>query len=308
MSSFLQTIDIGLRASLFSKFEDLLDLVSINRGVVFYPKEVAFRMIAEKKGTAISEFINVWRVSIAPSMERQRTPVARRGMVMKYVDDTDLVASTVVKAMPVDLEYNVWFWTKNIENINLIAERYLFWQQDNPNLSLYYNTIYPVEFDLHFGELVDESNVPSMLDKGNHFCMRVPIKMDGWVFVGDNDSKIIQKIELELYDSQNLTNYKECIFESDDYDGDVEAALRLYEEHIFGILGVSVSAKTFTVNRTSASEFVANAYIYVDDSTGNDGRYTIVSAVDGVDNTVVTVLEDISDSTVDGTVSLKNVS
>ena len=307
MSSFLQTIDIGIRAALFTKFEDILDLASVNRGVVLYPKEVAFRMISEKKGKAISEFINVWRTRTAPSWERQRTPVARRGMRMAYADDEG-TTSTVVKAMPVDLEYNVWFWTKDIENLNLIAERYLFWQQDSPNLNLYYNTDYPAELDLHFDELTDESDVPSMLNKGNHFIMRVPIKIDGWIFASDETNKVIQKIEMVLYDETNLEDYKECIYEADEYDSDVESNLRLYEEHMFGIIDVDVDNSTFTVNGPTASEFVAGQVLYVNDSTDNDGSYSIVSAVDGVENTVVTVLEDIEDATVDGNVSLKNIS
>jgi len=306
VSSFLQTIDIGIRAALFNKFEDLLNLATINRGVVFYPKEVAFRMISEKKGKTISEFINVWRTRTAPSWERMRTPVARRGMRMAYVEN-DETTSVVVKAMPVDLEYNVWFWTKDIENLNLIAERYLFWQQDSPNLNIYYNTDYPAELDLHFGELIDESDVPSMLNKGNHFIMRVPIKIDGWIFASTSTAKVIQKIELVLYDSQNLEDYKECIYEADEYDSDVESNLRLYEEHAFGILDVDVNNKTFTVNGPTASEFVAGQVLYVNDSTDNDGTYTIISAADGDENTVVTVSEDIEDSTVDGNVSLKNI-
>ena len=225
---------------------------------------------------------------------------------MAYAD-AEGTTSVVVKAMPVDLEYNVWFWTKDIENLNLIAERYLFWQQDSPNLNIYYNTDYPAELDLHFGELTDESDVPSMLNKGNHFIMRVPIKIDGWVFASDETNKVIQKIELVLYDEQNLEDYKECIYEADEYDSDVESNLRLYEEHAFGILDVDVDNKTFTVNGPTASEFVAGQVLYVNDSTDNDGTYTIVSATDGDENTVVTVSEDIEDSTVDGNVSLKNI-
>jgi len=307
MSSFLKVIDIGLRSALFDKFDDILNLVSINRGVINYPTDIAFRMMSEKKGAMVSEFINMWRVKTAPSWERQRTPVARRGIRVAYTAGSDEMTAITVKAMPVDLEYDVCFWTKNIDNLNLIAERYLFWQHSNPNLQLYYNDDYPIDLDFHFGELIDESNVSDMLDRGNHFRMRVPVRVDGWVFAS-SDIKVIQKIELVLYDSQNLDEYRECLAEATDYyDADTEIALRLNEEHAFGILAVSIANSSFTINRTSASEFTAGTYLYVDDSTGNDGRYTIVSATDGEDTTVVVVSETIEDETVDGNVSLKNI-
>ena len=70
MASFLNTIDLGLRALLFDKYDDILSLENVNRGVIIYPKEVAFRMISEKKGSMISEFINFWRIKTAPSWSR----------------------------------------------------------------------------------------------------------------------------------------------------------------------------------------------------------------------------------------------
>lgn len=309
----MNAIDIATRTAIFTKFEDILNLVDVNRGVVLYPPEVAFRMISEKKGSSISEFINIWRTRTAPSWERQRTPVARRGIDIAFTDDnkTNIVN---VKAMPVNLEYGVWFWTKDLDKINIIAERYLFWQHSNPNLNLYYNIEYPIELDMHFGEMIDESNVPSMLDRGNHFRMMVPIKIDGWVFASSDDNSVIKKIELVLYDSQNLSDYKKCIFETDEYDLDVEAALRLYEEHIFGITAVNIATNSFGVkdgggdsNDDVVDEFIQGNYIYVDSSTGNDGRYTIVSSSDETDYTKVVVLETIEDDTVDGNISIKNL-
>jgi len=307
--SFLKAIDEGLRASLFLKFEDILDLADVNTGVLLYPKEVAFRMVSEKKGKAISEFINLWRIKTGPSWARQNTGAARRGMRVAYTDDTN-TSTEVVKAMAVDLEYNVWFWSKDLDKLNDIAERYLFWQQDDPNLNLYYNDVYPAELNLHFGELIDESNVPSMLDRGNHFILRVPIKVDGWIFTSADAGTVIHKIELVLYDSQNLTDYRECIYETNEYDSTVEATLKLNEEHIFGILDVDADTQTFSVSKTdtgNASEFVAGEYLYVTDSTGNDGKYLIVSSADETTYTTIVVSEIIPNTTVDGNIILKNI-
>ena len=312
MSSFLQVIDIGIRSLLYTKFGDILGLESTGREVLFYPKDIAFRKVSEKKGAALTEFINVWRTSTAPDWARQRTPIARRGMRLGYTNDnkTDTI---VAKAMPVSLKYNVWFWTKDIEKLNLIAERYLFWQQSNPNLNLNYtvdSNEYPVELDLHFGELTDESNVETIFEKGIHFCMNVPINIDGWVFASEYSAGVIQKIELLLYDKNDLTDVEIGLIVLDVVDdsvSDLEEALRLYEEHIYGIISIDVENNGFVINKDSASEFVADKMLYVDDSTGNDGRYTIVSAVDGEEYTTVIVLEHIEDETVDGSISLKNI-
>lgn len=229
-TSFLQVIDLGLRLGLYTKFNDILNLPSVNQGVLLYPKEVAFRKLAEKKGEAITEFINLWREVTDVDWARQRTPVARRGMTLAYTDGnkTDI---TEAKAVPVKLEYNVWFWTKKIENINLLGERYLFWQQSNPNLSLLYNDVYPVELDLHFGALTDETNYIEMMSKGLHFSMRAPIVVDGWVF-SSFSVKSITSIILTFYDKDDITNYEEIIVEDSDQDTELESTLKLFEKRI----------------------------------------------------------------------------
>jgi hypothetical protein len=303
----LNVIDIGLRANLFSKFGDILGLESINRGVIFYPKEIAFRQISEKKGEAITEFINTWRVVTAPDWERQRTPVARRGIN---------VNGGVVKAMPVKLNYKTWFWSKDLDKLNLVTERVLFWPQNNPRLDLVYTVNgndYPVELYLKFSEITDESNVDQMFEKGTHFCMCVSIDIEGWIFVGTVSDGIINKIILKIYDKDSLTDKQvdSIILENNDsgFDGNLEEALRLSEEHIYGIIGVNKDYNYFVVNKDSASEFIQDNHFYVDDSTGNDGTYTIIPSEDIVDSngdyTAVMVFEPIEDTTADGNISLK---
>ena len=105
-TSFLYVIDLGLRAQLFSKFGDIQSLASIDLGVIFYPQEMAFREFSEKKGASKTEFISVWRKRTgAFEWSRQRTPLARRGLSMAYVDSLTKTDITVVKAVPLDLEY-----------------------------------------------------------------------------------------------------------------------------------------------------------------------------------------------------------
>lgn len=67
----------------------------------------------------------------------------------------------------------------------------------------------------------------------------------------------------------------------------------------FPITGVNQGAKTFTVTG-DASAFQNAETLAVYRSTGNDGLYTIVSAVFGGVSTVITVVEAIADATADG--------
>lgn len=67
----------------------------------------------------------------------------------------------------------------------------------------------------------------------------------------------------------------------------------------FAITAVNQGAKTFTVTG-DASAFAMNDSLLVLGSTGNDGGYTIVSAVFGAGSTVITVVEAIPSATADG--------
>ena len=256
-TSFLQTIDIGIRGLLYTKFHDILNLENINKGVILYPKEIALREMGEKRGQPEVEMINLWRIKVAPDWARMRTPAARRGIKVAHTNDTK-VETITVKSIPVHLEYDVCFWTHYRERVNLVAERYLFWQQDNPNLSLNFDDIYPLDFDLHFGELVDESTVSEKYNKGQIFVLRVPIIIDGWSFIS-TDVKTIHKIKLVLYDKDSLTDgqISDIIIESDDsdFEEELERELKLYEEHIYGITSVDTILSTFSINTGWASEF-----------------------------------------------------
>ncbi|OHC00343.1 MAG: hypothetical protein A2Z57_04430 [Planctomycetes bacterium RIFCSPHIGHO2_12_39_6] len=70
----------------------------------------------------------------------------------------------------------------------------------------------------------------------------------------------------------------------------------------YPIIGVNVGASTFTIAGDHAALITSSAGITVVRSTGNDATYTLVSAVFGGVNTVITVVEVIADATVDGSV------
>ena len=50
-TSFLRAIDIGLQGLLFTKFQDILGLETINHGVLRRPKETAFDMWRKRRAT-----------------------------------------------------------------------------------------------------------------------------------------------------------------------------------------------------------------------------------------------------------------
>ncbi len=68
------------------------------------------------------------------------------------------------------------------------------------------------------------------------------------------------------------------------------------------ITGVDQGAKTFTVAGDWSGQYRSGEQCLVSGSTGNDGTYTVVSAIAGGGNTAIVVVEALPDSTVDGTI------
>lgn len=202
--SFLKVIDKGLQALIYTKFKDILEFGSLNKDVVLYPKDVAYREIAEKRGSSVIEFMNLWRQSYSFSWSRQRSSVARTGINLEYYDAEERKKVVNVKSVPVDLSYVAYSWTRDYEKHNKIIELYNFWVHQNPNLDINYNDKYPLELDLIFSEAVDESTVSEKFDVGTMFVLKMPIRVEGWIFVGEEDyEKAIHKIVISIYDEQN---------------------------------------------------------------------------------------------------------
>jgi hypothetical protein len=233
MNSFLSLIDVGLAADLYTKFGTLLGLSTIKQDVLFYPKEIAQRERAERVGDNVLEFISYWRVQVATDWERARTPLARRGISMPYEDESGDTQTIVVRTVPVKMSYMVWFWTKKKDVLNQIIETYLLWQQTDPNLSLLYQDTYPLELDLHFGDIIDESVVAEQYDKGMYFVHSMPIEVEGWAFIStDPTNNIINTIYLSCFDKDDIETYTELIEQSDDYDATKAVTLKLFDKTI----------------------------------------------------------------------------
>lgn len=281
---------------------------NINLGVFQFPKEGAQRFAAEKRGETFLEFINFWRMGASFSWARNRTPLARRGMWLDI--DGSGKNTTHVKAVPIDLNYNAWFWSKDLDKIYKVIEDYVFWQQNDPKISVLYNDIYELRPDIHFGEIVDESTVAEQYQEGIIYVYKMPIKVDGWVLKGDS-FKTIHKIKVTFYDKNDITDYSEIIVEDTDQDTEMEAALRFFSRAVYNISSVDRSAHSIGIVGNFEADFAIGDKITIWNSStdpitqkSNDGTYTIASdgAVYVGDKTIVVVDEVLNSSIADGTI------
>lgn len=301
--SFLQQFDTTLKTVLYDRFKDIMGLErdpedideNINIGVIQMPRNIATRWHAEKLGQNSLEFISLWRESIEFAWKRQRTPIARRGMMITHPDDSDIVYN--IKAAPVDMIYEVCIWSVDLDRIYKCIERYAFWQHENPQFSITYGDVYTIKPDMHFGAIRDDSTVPEEFDKGAVFCYRFPLHVDGWVLQDEDMSGVlIYKIETTIYDSSELgTRYTMVTGDPPD-DPELEAAVRMQRSLLYGVWSTSPS-RTITLYTDYTSEFSPGDRILIVESSDNSGRYTI-NNVETVDEaTVLTVDEDIVAST-----------
>jgi hypothetical protein len=312
MASFLRSYDLAIKAALYTKFASILGIdtqsslqdENINLGVFQFPKEVALRVAAEKRGETFLEFINYWKMGASFSWARNRTPLSRRGLWMGTPDAGNPI---YVKAVPIDINYNAWFWSKDLDKIYQVIETYVFWQQKHPSLSLLYDDTYTLQPDLHFGEIVDESTVGEQFEKGIMYVYRMPIKLDAWVLEDAESSKIIQKIKITVRDQDEVTDYDEIIVEDSNQNTELDAILRFSREAIYHILEIDLSTNTIDISGSFAADFIVDQKIYIKGSTGNDNVYTIVSSSFADEKTSIVLSETLVDDTADGIVSLKTV-
>ena len=232
MASFLKIIDEGVRALVYAKFSSVMSFTDINAHVLLFPPEIAVRQVAEKRNETSLEFANVWRSGVERDLARASTSIARRGLHLVYSNsdenssgETELnTGIDSVYAVPVKLTYNVWFWSLSAEILNQVDELYLFWKYSDPNLYLNYNDAYPLELDLMFGDVEDESEISSMYNIGKYFVHRVPIIVEGWVF-SSFDIKTVKKIVITVWDRDDVESISEFIEDPDE-------TLKFFEKEI----------------------------------------------------------------------------
>jgi len=307
--SIFKLFDVAMRSLLYTKFGSVMgintlssvDSENINKGVVQCPKEIALRELAEKRSTDFLEFINFWRRgSGGIDWNRQNTRVARSGLFMTGDNDNEY---SNVKAVPLRVDYEVWFWSLDYNKMGLADTEYLFWAQENPQLEMTLNDLYPLEFDLHFSDIYDESPIEQKYDVGKFFVHRMVINLDGWVFrTEDLSGGAISKILIRCHNSQNLESEVSVIPEDFDYDSEIAALHKMFFSKLYGLYDVSVDDNTFKVLNDFTADFFPSLVFFVENSTGNNGKYTVVNSALSGGDTVITVSETIEDSTVDGNI------
>lgn len=211
--SFIKTLDDSMKALVFAKFGTYFGLSNAATDIVFAPKVVQQRKIAEKRGTDSVEFIGLWRSGMGFDWSRNNSPVARRGLSLAYSDGTKSQIITA-KAVPVKINYDLWFWTRCLDHLMDAAEAYMFWQFNNPNLVLNYMDNYPLELDLGFGAFIDESPYSEIYNIGTYFVGHMPITMDGWIFTTFMTKTILTIIVKVYLREGNAPNYVDTLLDT----------------------------------------------------------------------------------------------
>jgi len=309
-TSVTKFVDDALKVLLYTRYGDILGMNTgddsqddkIDRSVIQAPREMALRKIAEKRGEDFLEFINFWRVATGPAWDRQRTPLARRGVWLTNTDAGRLHAINV-KAQPVNVVYNAWFWSKDLDKVYQCVERYIFWQQDYPKIDLTYTfddtRTFSYSPELQFGEIQDESTTPEEFDRGIMHIWQMPIKIDAWVLDG-YQVRTITKIQLTVYDKDSVTNYSEIVVPDSSQDVSLANQLRLSIGELYAIDSLDLDTNSLTVPNDRCDDFLVGDHVRIQDSTSNDNSYVVnsVTLVDG--KTVLGLTGALIDSTVDG--------
>jgi len=297
MASIGKEYDLGIKTLLYNRFKTILGVADLaqKHAIVQAPMEIALREMAERRQENFLDFISVWRTPFGPSWSRQRTPLARRGV---WLDQT-----THVKAQPIDINYDVCFWSKDADKLYEAIEEYIFWQHDNPKITLTYLDTYEITPDLHFGDIVDESTYDEKYDTGIIFKFRMPIKVDGWILKSETVG-IIEKIQLTVYDKDDLgsTDYESIVVEDSGQNTELEEALRFFRRNLYNIYSVDIDSNFILIEGNWTSELSSGDNIIVQGSTDNNGLYTVSAVVLEGEYTKVTLTEALTSTTADGVI------
>jgi len=198
MASFVQEIDNAMKTLVYLKFGPYLGLTSNqNKDLVFAPKDLALRKIAEKRGENSVEFISLWRNSITFDWERQNTPIARKGLSMNYLDPTNKQQIVTVKGVPTIIDYDIYLWSRCLEHVTEATEIYMQWLHNSPTLIMYYDNKYEMDMYIKMRDVVDETNY-DIYNKGQYFVTKFNIKLDAWALSMTNIRTVL-KIIIDFY-------------------------------------------------------------------------------------------------------------
>lgn len=212
MDSMIGKTNEGVVIEVLDRFGHILPSTIVNKDVFFAPDDIALRRRADSTGKGIEinvagakdkttkyslDFINVWLEDVSFSWKRQRTAIARTGI---YIPDPVTGKNIMYKAVPSDMTYAITFWTAERIKMDKFVEEFMFWQQDNPNIDLFYDDNKPLEMDVIVHPAVerDDSKIVNMYKEGKYWKHTIYITVEAWIIKG-LAVKTARTIILDIY-------------------------------------------------------------------------------------------------------------
>lgn len=212
MNTMIGKTNEGVVLEVLDRFGYILPAQIVNKDVLFAPDDIALRRRADStdKGIVIAtdgkkesttkyalEFINVWLEDVSFSWKRQRTSVARTGI---FIPDPVTGKNIMYKAVPADMTYAITFWTAARINMDKFLEEFMFWQQSDPNIDLFYDDNKPLEMDVIVHPAVerDDSKIVNMYKEGKYWKHTIYITVEAWIIKG-LAVKTARTIILDIY-------------------------------------------------------------------------------------------------------------
>ena len=199
MSSFIKIIDEALKTTVFEKFKTDMGLTTQNTSLVFEPRDVVLRKIAEKRGQNSVEIISLWRERFDRALNRENVVLSKKGIPLAYSDGTQSGIWTA-KAAPIKIDYSLRFWSRSLEKVTQAAETFIFWKWNTPKLIFNYETDYPLEMNINPElPILDESTIVRQYDIGLYYVSLMNFSVEGWLLTTPSSSKTILTIILKVY-------------------------------------------------------------------------------------------------------------
>lgn len=200
VTSWLSILDNGMKQLIFNRFKEDMKLSNLNTGVVFAPREVAMRMMGEKRGAGTSEFISLWRDTSNLNWTFQQTKAGKTGLTIPYTSSSGEVRSISLKGVPVKLSYSFYVWSLDLDTIRKVEGSYWRWLHDNPVYNISFNNVVPLSMYMTFSGIEDATDY-RIYEVGKHFVFKFGIGVDGWEIVGVDSGagNRIEKIFLDIY-------------------------------------------------------------------------------------------------------------
>lgn len=166
---------------------------TINKSILWSPEETALRRRAEVLEVASRDggdkainpadyeldFVSVFTPSMNVAWERQRSAVAINGIKVTYDNDKTVMH----RAVPIDLQFDIVYWSKYKQNIDRFLQELAFWHFENPTLRIFLEGDIEVPFKfLIKPDMRDGGTVARMYDDGKYWQLKSSILVESWIF------------------------------------------------------------------------------------------------------------------------------